>query len=249
MKIENIKKEVIQSNFPRSKTLQSDESQGVRQPFLQKPYDEKAKIIELPEVGEEIVQKLDVYQCLKERRSVRKYAKEDITLKQLSFLLWATQGVEKMVGKNKKTTYRTVPSGGGRHPFETYLVINQVQELDKGLYRYLPLEHKLLQIQVGDFSNQVAQNSMGQKYIENAAVVFIWSVVPYRTEWRYTINTPKLVLLDAGHVCQNLYIACEAIGCGTCAVACYDQEKMDQLIGVDGQEEFTIYLAPVGKRI
>jgi nitroreductase len=56
-----------------------------------------------------------------------------------------------------------------------------------------------------------------------------------------------VIAIDAGHVCQNLYLACAAIGAGTCAIGAYHQEKMDALLGVDGVDEFTIYLAPVGK--
>jgi SagB-type dehydrogenase family enzyme len=66
-------------------------------------------------------------------------------------------------------------------------------------------------------------------------------------EWRYNIAAHKVILLDAGHVCQNLYLACSAIGAGTCAIAAYNQSVMDQLLGVDGKDEFAIYLAPVGK--
>jgi SagB-type dehydrogenase family enzyme len=66
-------------------------------------------------------------------------------------------------------------------------------------------------------------------------------------EWRYGLAAHKVIAIDAGHVCQNLYLACEAIGAGTCAIAAYDQEAMDDLVGLDGKDEFTIYLAPVGK--
>ena len=67
-------------------------------------------------------------------------------------------------------------------------------------------------------------------------------------EWRYGLAAHRAILLDAGHVCQNLYLACEAIEAGTCAVGAYDQEAMDRLLGLDGEEELVIYLAPVGKR-
>jgi SagB-type dehydrogenase family enzyme len=66
-------------------------------------------------------------------------------------------------------------------------------------------------------------------------------------EWRYGLASFKLIALDAGHVCQNLYLACEAINAGTCAIAAYNQEKLDTLLGVDGDEEFAVYMAPVGK--
>jgi len=83
--------------------------------------------------------------------------------------------------------------------------------------------------------------------VGKCAAVFIWTAIPYRSEWRYHLVAHKAMLLDAGHVCQNLYLACEGIGAGTCAIAAYDQEKIDDLIKVDGKDEFTIYLSPVGK--
>ena len=60
-------------------------------------------------------------------------------------------------------------------------------------------------------------------------------------------KTGKVIAIDMGHVCQNLYLASEAVGCGTCAIAVYDQQRSDSLVDVDGQDEFTIYMAPVSK--
>jgi Nitroreductase len=67
--------------------------------------------------------------------------------------------------------------------------------------------------------------------------------------WRYSFAAAKLLALDAGQLCQNLYIACEMLGCGTCGIGAYDQKKLDDYIGADGKEEFAIYAAPVGKRL
>jgi SagB-type dehydrogenase family enzyme len=67
-------------------------------------------------------------------------------------------------------------------------------------------------------------------------------------EWRYGIAAHKVIAIDAGHVCQNLYLACEAIGAGTCAMAAYDQEALDRLLQVDSVDEFAVYLASVGKK-
>lgn len=86
-----------------------------------------------------------------------------------------------------------------------------------------------------------------QEFVGQSAVVFVWSCVPYRAEWRYHLRSHKAMLLDAGHICQNLYLACEAIGAGTCAVAAYGQRAIDELIGLDGQDEFVVYLSPVGR--
>jgi SagB-type dehydrogenase family enzyme len=83
--------------------------------------------------------------------------------------------------------------------------------------------------------------------VEGSAVTFVWTAIPYRTAWRYRILSPKIIAQDSGHVCQNLYLACEAIGAGTCAIGAYDQAKMDAALNLDGEREFTIYVAPVGK--
>jgi SagB-type dehydrogenase family enzyme len=143
--------------------------------------------------------------------------------------------------------FRTVPSGGARHPFETYLVIRRVEGLEPGLCRYLPLEHKLYFL--GPLAERQALLDAawdGRRMLEQSAVVFLWTALPYRTEWRYTIVAHKIIAQDSGHLCQNLYLACEAIGAGTCAVGAYTQAAVDALLGVDGEEEFVIYMAPVG---
>ena len=124
-----------------------------------------------------------------------------------------------------------------------------VERVERGIYRYLPLEHELLFEHSPDqLESRIVRATLGQRFTGDAAVVFVWTTVPYRMEWRYDLAAHKVISLDAGHVCQNLYLACEAIGAGTCAIAAYDQAGMDRLLGVDGEEEFTIYLAPVGRK-
>jgi len=189
---------------------------------------------------------LNLFTCLNNRKSRRKYTDEPLSIEELSFLLWATQGIKGKV--NAKATKRTVPSGGSRHPFETYLAINNVTGLHCGIYRYLPLEHSIVFLFTeSDQCNRIAKAALNQVFVGNCAVTFIWSVIPYRCEWRYTTESKKIILQDSGHLCQNLYIACEAISCGTCAIGAYDQKLFDELLKIDGIDEFTIYVAPVGK--
>ena len=97
-------------------------------------------------------------------------------------------------------------------------------------------------------AEKITEAAFHQDWIANAAVVFVWTTIPYRMEWRYDLAAHRVILLDAGHVCQNLYLACEAIGAATCAIAAYDQDLIDWLLGLDGKDEFVIYMAPVGKR-
>ena len=192
-------------------------------------------------------EKKTLYDCIQNRRSRRKFTDEKITLNELSFLLWSTQGVQRKLQEGR-VTIRTVPSGGARHPFETYLAIFNVEGLEQGIYRYLPLEHALTFLfNQDDLKDMLIDAASGQNFAGETGVTFIWSAIPYRTEWRYGFASAKTILLDCGHVCQNLYLACEALNLGTCAIAAYDQQKIDELLKLDGEEELTIYLAPVGR--
>ncbi len=239
-------RENLKAQFYNS-PVKSDQSKGIPFPPLEKEYDHNSGIIELPNPDKSILKKSNIYDCIRERLSRRKFTDEELSLKELSFLLWSTQGIKKLVADGK-ISLRTVPSAGARHPFETYLVINRVTGLKKGVYRYLPVEHKLVFLfQDKKFEKKINKAAFLQSFVGDSAVVFIWSTIPYRTEWRYPLTGHKVILLDAGHICQNLYLAAEAIKCGTCAIAAYDQKKMDKLLKLDGKNEFVIYLAPVGK--
>ena len=228
----------------------SDQQKGLPQPALTKKQENK-QVIELPQPQESDIPEQDIIKIIKERRSRRHYKKEPLTLKQISLLLWASQGVKKVIDRDGKSyaTLRTVPSAGARHPFETYLLVQNSEGLKKGVYHYLALEHKLEYLFTpADMKKKILATTFQQKFTGNAPVVFVWSVIPYRTEWRYDKLSYKPILLDAGHVCQNLYLMCETMNLGTCAIAAYNQELIDNLLKLDGEDEFVIYLAPVGKR-
>ena len=231
----------------------SDYQQGLPQPPLEKQCT-GSKIISLTKDFENVIKNNDYVSLLNARTSRRKYSEDALTEGELAFLLWATQGVKKVIGNQKKATMRTVPSAGARHPLETYLFINRVDGLEPGLYHYLALSHELEF--KGPVENQVAKVSeafRGQSFFANAAVGFIWTVLPYRSEWRYGLAAQKYAMIDVGHVCQNLYFASEAIGCGTCAIGSYDQALADGLLGLDSapssgkDNEFVIYAASVGR--
>jgi SagB-type dehydrogenase family enzyme len=225
----------------------TDQHRGVPPPPLEKPFPTDAKRIELLPVGQwKDIQGVTVEAAIRDRRSRRGFSRQPLSLDELSFLLWATQGIREQVDSG--TAMRTVPSAGARHALETYLCVLNVEGLDAGMYRYLPLEHQLLlEFQEPHAAKRLTEATLGQSFVARAAAVFIWTAIPCRMEWRYGPAAHKVIAIDVGHVCQNLYLACEAIAAGTCAVGAYHQELMDQLVRVDGQDEFTIYLAPVGK--
>jgi len=222
------------------------QSLGERPPVIEKPVVKGAKIIVLPEPETWSIPPCDLQQAIVNRQSHRRFTQESLALEELAFLLWATQGVREEL--HEAAVLRTVPSAGCRHPFETYLAINRVEGVESGLYRYLPLEHALVfEKAVPHLSARVSAATRGQGFAGQSAVTFFWTAIPSRTEWRYAEASYKVIALDAGHVCQNLYLACEAINAGTCAIAAYNQALADELLGVDGDEEFCLYIAPVGK--
>ena len=222
---------------------ESDQAKGVPAP----PQEEDAKI------GETIISLIPAAELksrgnpflnlIQERRSRRKFdPSAGFTFEELSYLCWAAAGIRE---HRQKFSFRTYPSGGARQPLDLFVCAVRVDGLDAGLYRYLPIEHALALVKPGDFSADLEKSLRG--YFWNAAAVFLWAAVPYRSEWRYGPVSHKLVALDAGHACQNLYLACESIGAGTCAVGAYDQKKLDDFLGLDGADRFALYAAPAGK--
>ncbi len=238
-------KSKLDLDFPR---LKSDQKLGKPMPPFQKPYPEGVALIDLPRDDFD-TNDISLFDAIKQRKSCRKFNGEALTLNELAFLLWATQGVRDPM--NPK--FRTVPSAGARHPFETYLAIYNVRDIEPGLYRYLPLEHAIYNVSsdasIRDKIKVVIPNiSPANPGIDKSAVTFMWTAIPYRSEWRYPGMAPKVVAQDAGHVGQNLYLAVAAIDAGACCVDGYIQQEADQLLGVDGEEEFTVYMAVVGKK-
>ncbi|GHS90722.1 hypothetical protein AGMMS49957_17310 [Synergistales bacterium] len=189
-------------------------------------------------------------EAIESRHSIRAYADAPISPDELSWLLWATQGVRKLgfaVGSER--TYRSVPSAGGRHPFETYLAVRAVKDIEPGIYRFLPIEHALQEVDAPrDISSEIAAVCRNQKFIEKAAVTFVWIADEYRATWRYQARAYRGIFQDAGHVCQNLYLAVANIGCGACGIGAFDDIALSRFLGVDGVTLFPAYAATVGKK-
>lgn len=225
----------------------TDQNRGVAPPPLARPPQDWQALIPLPAPQTfTAFSGIDLVEAIAGRRSRRRFREVPLTLAELSFLLWSTQGVQQVLDAGH--ALRTVPSAGCRHAFESYVLASRVEGLEPGVYRYLPVENALvLERAVADLAASLGPATLGQQFIASAPLTIAWTAVPYRMEWRYGLAAHRVILMDVGHVGQNLYLACAAIGAGTCAIAAYHQELMDNLLGVDGEDEFTIYLAPVGK--
>lgn len=225
---------------------ESDQQKELPQPPLEKVYVGEYEPIALPDVTKLQVPALDLTQAIAERCSQRKYVDKPLTLEELTYLLWATAGVKDIY--ENRATLRTVPSAGARHPFELYLLVNNVSGLQPGLYRYLALSHQLVaqDLRTG-LKEEITAGCLGQQFVASSAVTFIWVAVAYRMTWRYTERGYRYMHLDAGHACEHLYLASLAVDSGCCAIAAYDDDRLNQLLKLDGEDEFVIYVAPVGK--
>ena len=225
----------------------SDQSRGLPQPPLELPQDESRAVVDLPKPTELKVGEFSLREAIEGRRSVREYSDAPLRLEELSWLLWCTQGVRQVARRN--ATLRNVPSAGARHAFETYVLVNRVEGLKPGIYRFLATGHKLVEVEMGgSTAERVSAACLGQGFIISSAATFVWTAVSYRMAWRYQERGYRYMHLDAGHVCQNMYLAAEAIGSGVCAIGAFNDDQLNELLGIDGVEQFAIYVATVGKK-
>lgn len=188
-------------------------------------------------------QVLPLVELLKKRRSIRSFSPRPMKLVDLAFLLWATTGIQR---KENGFEFRTVPSAGALYPIETYVVVNNVDGLERGLYHYNIRNHTLETLIVGDLKEITAHAALDQDMLKKAAIVFIWTAVFQRSKWKYAERAYRYVYLDAGHIAQNLALSAITAGLGTCQVAAFYDDEINDLLGIDGEEESAIYLSVVG---
>ena len=183
-----------------------------------------------------------LWETLSKRRSKRAYNVQPISQKELSQMLWATQGIS---AKVSGSALRTAPSAGALYPIETYLFINRVVGIEPGLYHYSIETHELELLKAGDMVKAVRAGALDQQIAENAAVVFIWAAVFQRSKWKYLQRAYRYVFLDAGHIAQNLALAAEGLGLGSCQIGALYDDELNNLLELDGVEESVIYMSSV----
>jgi SagB-type dehydrogenase family enzyme len=225
----------------------SAQSRGRPQPPLELEVYKSGELIELPAPETLSIPSVDLRRAIDRRRSIRRYSRTPLSAEELSYLLWCTQGIKEVIPGS--ATFRTVPSAGARHALETYLLINNVTNLTPGLYWYSAMRHGIFLLDEDkQLADRLVEACLGQRFVAQSGATFIWTATSYRMTWRYSERGYRYFFLDAGHVCQNLYLAAEAIDCGVCAIAAFSDDAVDQFLKIDGEEQFTLYLATVGKQ-
>ena len=184
-----------------------------------------------------------LFPLFKNRRSIRNFTPEAISEKDLSQLLWACQG---LTLEKKQHQFRTVPSAGALYPIETYVSIQRVEGVEPGIYHHEIPSHGLVLLKEGNFGPDLARAALGQKMLQKAAAVFVWSGVVERSKWKYDQRAYRYMYLDAGHIAQNLALTCVSCGLGSCQVAAFFDEEVNAVIGLDGQEETVLYMSALG---
>ncbi|MBN1511586.1 MAG: SagB/ThcOx family dehydrogenase [Phycisphaerae bacterium] len=186
---------------------------------------------------------LTLDEILNNRRSIRDYRSAPLTLEHLSYLLWAAGGVQRA---EQGLEFRTAPSAGALYPLETYIVANEVRDLEPGAYHYGIRNHELEQIRAGDLRKEIAAAALGQAMCAHAPAIFVWTAIFGRSKWKYGQRAYRYIYLDAGHIAQNLALAAVNLDLGTCQVGALFDDEVNKLLDVDGVKESVIYMSVVG---
>lgn len=197
-----------------------------------------------PRVASPGAEQQGLFDVLGRRRSVRAYAPPPLALDELAALLWAAAGVTAV---QHGFAFRTAPSAGGLFPIEHYVAAHRVTGLGPGVYHYAVLERALERVVAGDVRLPLARAALDQRLAADADAVFVWTAVLERSRWKYGQRCARYLLLDAGHIAQNVALAAVALGLGTCQIAAFFDDEAAALLGVDPDDEPVVYMTTVGR--
>lgn len=203
------------------------------------PSSEQPEVINLPEPQYD--SDVSIEQSFLNRRSIRSYTGEPLTLREVSQLLWVAQGITDPRG------FRTAPSAGALYPLEVYLVAGDVEDLTSGVYRYEPDDHQLARIIDGDKRAELADAALAQPCVKEGAISIVFAAVYERTTVKYGERGIRYVHMEAGHAGQNLCLQATAMGLGVVTVGAFHDEQVSKLLNLP-QDEKPLYIIPVGRK-
>jgi SagB-type dehydrogenase family enzyme len=182
---------------------------------------------------------LSLEEALSLRRSRRDLASGALTLNQVSQILWAAQGV------TSKRGFRTAPSAGALFPIEIYLVAEEVDGLKSGLYHYIPDTHSLTGLKSGSLAESVSNAALGQKALTQAGIIVVITADVSRTAKKYEERAERYVAEEVGAIAQNIYLQVECLGLATVLMGAFDDEKVQEALGIT---ETPFGIMPIGQR-
>lgn len=178
-------------------------------------------------------------EAISRRRSERTFQDHDLTLKDLSQLLWAAQG------KTDAGGFRTAPSAGAQYPLDIYVVVGKVKGLGKGSYHYDPQDHSLILVHEGELRPGLARACLGQMFMADAPVIIVITAEYERITDRYGERGVRYAHMEVGHVGQNIYLQAQTLGLGTVAVGAFRDRGVSGLLGLP-EKHRPLYVMPVG---
>ncbi len=182
---------------------------------------------------------------IQQRRSVRNYSKEPLTLPELSQLLFAAQGIS---GREQGISLRTAPSAGALYPVELYVFVFRVTGLQPGLYHYVPHNHTLALLKTGAFRKQLIRAALDQEMVGDAAATIVTTAVFGRITFKYGERGYRYAYMEAGHISQNLALQATSFGLGSVCVGAFFDDALNDLLGIDGASEAALYMQSVGRQ-
>lgn len=196
------------------------------------------QVIQLPKPAYE--GKISLEMAILKRRSLRDFKKYIMPLKELGQLLWAAQGVS-----DPKRNFRTTPSAGALYPLEIYALNGDIKDLERGLYKYQPESHTIIQHNTLDVRDELSQAALYQAWMKNASVVIIITADFTRTTKWYGERGKNYVLIEVGHVAQNIQLQAVSFNLGTVVVGAFEDDKVIGSLDLPENEE-AICILPVG---
>jgi len=189
----------------------------------------------------EIKGDMSVEEALESRRSRRNFNDKALSAEQLSQILWAAYGITEP-GRG----LRTAPSAGAIYPLEVYAVVGNVENIEAGLYKYDPTDHKIILVKSGDIRDELSAAALNQAMIKTAPSTIVYTAVFDRIEERYgERGRERYVFIEIGHSAQNIYLQAEAMGLGTCAIGAFTDDRVKELLDLP-TDETPLYFLPVG---
>ncbi len=189
--------------------------------------------------------KVDLLSLALRRCSVRRFSRDTpLSLEELSTVVWFSLGSR---GSGPGRPLRVFPSAGALYPTEAIVAVRLVDGLSQGVYRYVPEDHSLSLIGLGDVSRDLARASLSQMWVSDAQVIIVLTAVVSRMTAKYGDRGFRYIYMEAGHVGQGIYLAASAMGLGTCAIGAFFDDEVASVVGVDASSEIPLYLFPLGK--
>jgi SagB-type dehydrogenase family enzyme len=191
----------------------------------------------------------ELARILRRRRSTRDFANEPVGLRDLGELLGLSCGVTgaQHLGGSDYLLLRANPSGGALYPIEVYPIVFRGRDVRPGLYHYAPREHALELIRAGEFQETVFEITMKQPVVREASFVLALTALTARNMFKYGERGYRYMLFDAGHLAENLYLTANALKFGCVTIAGFVDDRMNELLDVDGVNEYALYLFVAGR--